>query len=219
MGRRAVMKVLREETAVLHDEIEAVAFHRQLSRGRIDETQYMTLLDSLKRIHEVQESLRDMYREERVGSLAGGLHRWCKSLEADLKDGQRRGAQSAGVVAGAESYVQALVDRVGEEPLGLVGHLYVLHGSLLGGMQLRPLVLEALGWSPDEVRYFGGLGRQVPMAWKAFKEAVNGAGLNEQQRQLLVREANEAFRRLTVVYEDLGEIGAVPKVRRGGARW
>ena len=196
-----LMTRLRTETRGPHDQIEALPFHQNLARGALHRDEYHALLEVLLMIHTTQEELRAS-APRRIQELSAPLLRLSPFLEADCQDARDLGTHptcSAPEVQ-ARRYLNALRFQVVQTPLVLLGHLYVLHGSLLGGLQLRPLFVEALNWPPEKMRYFGGLGPQVPAAWRQFREQMNQAAFSPADEDRIVTAATDAFEELIHIY-------------------
>lgn len=205
-----LMTRLRIETRAPHDQIESVPFHQALAQGELHRDDYHTLLEVLLMIHGTQEELRDSSSEQ-VRDIAAPLLRLCSYLEEDLKDARTLGTHPASLAPRLQTaaYLESLRQAVTDTPPVLLGHLYVLHGSLLGGLQLRPLFLKALQWSPEKMRYFGGLGPQVPAAWRLFRETMNNASLASSQHDQIVAAATNAFEHLITIYDAFPDRGSL----------
>jgi heme oxygenase len=198
----ALMSRLRSETRLLHDRIEAVSFHRRLALGDLSLSEYSVLLEALKVVHEGLEQMRSHVASP-VASLSAGLLCLTQVLEQDLRDVRALSFTpcSAEPLGAAKRYIESLQRKVDANPLELLGHLYVSHGSLLGGLQLRPLFIAALEWPPEQMRYFGGLGHGLPLAWRGFRQAMDEHRFERHDQDLIVHAACDAFRGLTTIYE------------------
>lgn len=201
-----LMSRLRLETRMLHDRIEAVSFHRRLAAGALGREEYVALLEALDVVHQGLESLRRTARDP-VTTLTADLLSLTAPLKEDLADA--RVLQVAPIspepAAAAAEYIERLRQGVATEPLELIGHLYVTHGSLLGGLQLRPLFLTALQWPPEQMRYFGGLGPALPQAWRSFRQTMADHPFDRDTQDRIVLAACDAFREMTSIYEAFPE--------------
>ena len=203
MGVNRIMQELRSSTAELHDQIEAVPFHKRLARGEIKSQEYVLLLRSLETIHRAQEEIRKGDGDGVVGRLSASLLTLSPALADDIEDGRRRLRNCPErPLKTAVIYSDQLHEVYEQEPAAILGHLYVMHGSLLGGLELRPLFLEHLQWPPEQMRYFGGLGKKVFRAWRGFRAAMNGQDFNDIERRTVVQGGKAAFQALIEVYED-----------------
>jgi heme oxygenase len=205
-----LMSRLRSETRDLHDRIEAVSFHRRLANAQIDLDEYGTLLAAMLVIHEAHEQLR-LALPEALQALSAPLLALSPSLRLDLADIGLTPplAEPCLALEAARAYGDRLRRQVLQDPLVLLGHLYVCHGSLLGGFHLRPLFVEALGFGDEQLRYFGGLGTAVPQAWRGFRQAMDTHPFPEDEQDRIVEAACEAFRELIGVYEAFADSAAV----------
>lgn len=221
MGAPRIMQQLRRSTRQLHDQIEAVPFHRRLASGELTGHEYLDLLQCLARIHGTQENIRrrDHLRGGPVARYGSDLLRLRAVLAKDIDDARRHLGSSGGEPpAAVDEYCQHLQELYEAKPLAILGHLYVMHGSLLGGLQLRPLFLKTLQWPPEQLRYFGGLGEGLVPAWRGFRQAMEEAQFEAAERQAIVEAANGAFGHLIEIYDSFSDPRLPERTRATGGR-
>ena len=74
----------------------------------------------------------------------------------------------------------------------LLGALYVMEGSRLGGQMIARHVEELLGFAPGEgSAYFRGFGDRTGVMWKELVQMLTG--LPESEEEVVIRAAREMF--------------------------
>ena len=96
-------------------------------------------------------------------------------LEQDLRYfAPRAVADLKEAVAAALKMVAQLRVRSIEQPLALLGYVYVLEGSTLGAQVLRPLYARAFLLTGEEgLAYLSAYGSEVKTRWAQFQERMN----------------------------------------------
>ena len=100
------------------------------------------------------------------------------------------------------NWIAGLADS---DPRALLGPLYVLEGSKLGGTILRRCLDEAYGCGPEALSYFWASGTSPMPDFKAFKARMETALTDESDRDRVVAAASGLFLQLTDVLEGLLE--------------
>lgn len=78
----------------------------------------------------------------------------------------------------------------------ILGYLYVMEGSTLGGMIITQHLQHHLQLTPDQgLRYFYGYGSQTKMMWKTFCETLNRV-TDSQQQNKIIQSAQATFHSL-----------------------
>jgi hypothetical protein len=90
-----------------------------------------------------------------------------------------------------------------DDPLSLLGILYVLEGSQNGGVLLKRAYSACL--EPDDARlcYFGCYGKETAAHWKSFRSGLDAIGLDSEQIAIIIVAADRCFERLTAICEAL----------------
>lgn len=79
-------------------------------------------------------------------------------------------------------------------PAYLLGKMYVMEGSVLGGAVIYKHLQPKLGFSPEEGgRYFYGYGSQTAGMWRAFLEVLTTQALVENAESNILKGAAEQF--------------------------
>lgn len=150
--------LLRRETADLHRQVERDVGLPHTVRGRTD---YVALLERLRGFHAMVEAMWFDARWERD---------WA-SLEIDLALHQRTPQLASDLVAlGVETSPVPAPDLDVQTFGEVLGSLYVVEGSSLGGQILAPQLRSTAGDVPTS--FFESEGRHHPKPWRAVKAAL-----------------------------------------------
>jgi heme oxygenase len=137
------MEELKATTFRVHTQLQSAPFFQALAACQLPLESYVGQLRALSILHGVLEQALESCQEERVVSVWNRdmyrLHRLQQDLRffeprsvTDLKEATEAALKTA----------EHLRLRSIEQPLTLLGCLYVLEGSMLGAIVLRPLYAE-----------------------------------------------------------------------------
>jgi hypothetical protein len=97
-------------------------------------------------------------------------------------------------IAEAVNLAEAVRVRALECPPGLLGHLYVLEGSTLGGAVLREQVSATYGLTGAEgTRYLSAYGANLRPHWGAFCARMDAVELGEGGAEAVLRGAEDTY--------------------------
>jgi heme oxygenase len=190
----SLMTRLREETRSEHTRLEQVDFSRRLMSDSLSLPEYLHYLQAFKVIHAGLEGLWTTF-DPRVRATWERSRHKSASIAADLAHFEadllpewpcQRGA--------ADGLVVRVCERARERPVAMLGALYVLEGSTLGGQILGPKVVRmfGLGTGPG-ADYLKGYGKSTGIRWREFKEAMNALRLSQSEEDAIVSTAAETF--------------------------
>jgi len=190
------MTRLRAETREQHAETEAIPFSSAILDGVLPRASYAAQLAALLPVHRALES-----------AIAGRLHPayelvWTDDmlraplLEADLDDlgvteDEVRIARPEAVAMAA--WVEGLAAR---DPVAILGVLYVLEGSTLGGAVLRHHLASAFGLTDAGLRYYSPYGNHPKPHWVEFSQRMNAAVTEDGDADRVLAAASETFVRI-----------------------
>jgi len=196
---------LKEETKDCHSRIEALPFFKALIAHKLPLECYVNQLQSLAVIHGVLENEIVSSKDNRVAAIWDDELKKLPLLEEDLKFFESR------VVSDASTSIDAALAMTGkirlrgiENPVTLLGYLYVFEGSTLGNSMHKPDIVATYHLDDlDGCRYYSSYQDQVPGHWNRFSKKMNGildeASLHDQ----IVESAREAFTGLEALYRAL----------------
>jgi heme oxygenase (biliverdin-producing, ferredoxin) len=187
----------REGTRELHSRAERSGIVREILRGRADRHGYSLFLRNLlPAYHELETGLQ-MHRE------APGV-RWlfepevfrAGALESDLASICGVGwERHVPLLPSGQHYAQRVADVARHAPARLIAHAYVRYfGDLSGGQVLRQLLSVAPGLGAEALSFYSfPLLGDLHAFKRAYRNALNRAGLEVADWESLVDEARAAF--------------------------
>ena len=200
--RLTLMEELRAETFAAHARLQCAPYFQALAACRLPLESYVGRLRALAAIHGVLEQALASCVDARVASV------WtidmCKLplLQQDLRYFEPRTvADLREAVEAALRAADHLRLRSLEQPLSLLGWLYVLEGSTLGAVVLRPLIARAFLLTGEEgMAYVHSYGPAVHARWAQYQQRMNALRLSAEEREGVARAAGECFDHLEEVF-------------------
>lgn len=189
--RSAVLTRLREDTASLHHQIEQNRFARALVAQSMTITQYSAYLKKFYGfIKPLEQQIANSPALPALTASLGMEERWkLPWLEHDLR---QLGLDETQLEA--LPICTALPDT--STAAGILGCMYVLEGSTLGGQ----IIVNKLAQTPelsaaatDSSRYFNSYGADTRSKWGAFRQALLDAAHSEQEEEQIVDAAKSTF--------------------------
>ena len=201
---------LRAETVGLHDRLEALPFFQALAAGRLPKPAIVTFLRCLAIIHAVLEAGLARVAQPPIAELGKAVPPKVPLLVADLEAAGAQCVASVTAAIGGALDLGAAIVAEADDPLTLVGVLYVLEGSQNGGLVLKQAYARCLGLRPDRLSYFGCYAGATAARWQAFGKTLNALGLDDDQESKVAGAAIRCFGRLAAIcaalypYSDTG---------------
>lgn len=184
LRKRSAFALLRESTALLHQSLhEHPLMDRLLTRPSV--SCYRTVLRGFLAFYEPMEPvLMDSSRRLGVPGLYHSPDR-TERLSADL---EALGDEAPRAICAHNSPALPPLTGIGD----LVGCLYVIKGSALGGQTILRLLS---GFPPVQsaCRFFTGDGEQTARNWRAFQTFCNDVCRCDEDRQAAVNSARQTF--------------------------
>ena len=204
----AIMDRLRDETRSAHDQVEGLPFSERLVEQTLPLASYIAQLHAWHTVHAHLERLLDEHLDARgLDHVWHDERRKTPWLTCDI-EALDPGAQgmSPRVQAHAKRWCEHLDEAAAQHPLALLGHLYVLEGSTLGGMVLRKHLAEQFDLNEHSgLRYHSAYGRQTAPMWRTFKEAMNRAVVTPGLQAHVIEQACAAFEHVASLLKVLSE--------------
>lgn len=204
---------LKEETKDCHSTIEALPYFKTLIDHKLPLECYVNQLRALAVIHGVLENEIGSAEDNRVKAVWHEGLKKLPLLEEDLRFFEPR------VVSDASTAIEAALTMTGklrlrrvQNPVTLLGYLYVFEGSTLGNRMHRPDIiatyhLDAL----NGCRYYASYQDQVPSRWNRFSDKMNRTLEDSSLHDPIVDSAREAFSGLETLYRALYPIDVKAK--------
>ena len=196
---------LKAATFLDHARLQTAPFFQALAACQLPLESYVGQLRALVAIHGVIEQALGGCEDARIASVWTADMRKLFLLQHDLHYFEPRTvADIREAVTAALKTADALRLRSLEEPLSLLGWVYVLEGSTLGAVLVRSLVARALLLAGEEgMAYLNCYGAEVDARWAQYRQRMNALQLSADERALIVRAAGELFVLLETVFRAL----------------
>lgn len=197
-----VVERIRESTRGRHEELEATAFSAAMLAGTLPLDRYVGQLAAYRTVLAALEGELSRATGPCLASVWSADLVKIPLIDRDLMhfagDGVFPAAFAAGPAAAFAGEIRAAADS---DPLALLGFLYVLEGSTLGGMILRRYVTEAYGLSgTDGVAYYAAGDRE---RWAGFTARLNGALPGQEEQEGVIAAAGRAYDHVAAISQAL----------------
>ena len=140
----SVMEELKASTFAIHSRLQTAPFFAALAAFQLPLESYVGQLRALAVVHGLLEHTLASCSDARVAAVWSSGMRSFETLQEDLRYYEPRGV--ADLKEAGEAALKAAERirlRAAEQPLALLGYWYVLEGSALGAVVLRPLYARA----------------------------------------------------------------------------
>ncbi|MEI8041765.1 MAG: biliverdin-producing heme oxygenase [Verrucomicrobiota bacterium] len=200
-----LMEELKAETFQAHARLQTLPFFQALAACQLPLESYVGQLRDLAVIHGVLEQALDQGTDARVAAVWRPDLRKLPLLQQDLRYFEPRAVSDLKeAVEVALQIAERIRIRSAEQPLALLGSLYVSEGSTQGAVVLRPLFARAFLLADDDgLCYLRGYGADVRLRWAEYQQRMNALVLSVEERALITRAANEFFEQLEVLFKAL----------------
>jgi heme oxygenase len=185
--------------------LQALPFFQVLAAFRLPLESYVGQLRALAVIHAVLEQALATCSEPRVAAVWRSDLRKFPRLQEDLRFFEPRAVADLKEPAEAALVIAGQLSRQSvEQPLALLGALYVLEGSMLGAQVLRRLYAQAFLLNGEEgLAYLATYGAEAPARWAEFQQRLNAIQLNPEERGQVAQAATELFAQLEEIFRGL----------------
>ena len=187
------MERLRAATRAEHRRLEALPYFAALRAGTLPVAHYVGLLAALRLLHETVEAELVPATGPVVAAVWDERLRAAPLLTRDLAF-FAAAAPPPRALLRAAALADALRQRCADAPAALLGVLYVLEGSALGGVLLRHQVARAFGLrGRDGLAYLTRDGRRSGSHWARFRERMDAALARPRDQAAAVAAARAAY--------------------------
>lgn len=189
-----VMQTFRERTWEKHKQAERHPFQHALATGKLPREQYAALTAQLMIVHrELFRALRQNGGNEAISAVVRDYHDHAPRCR---RDAEHFGIDAANVRACAATakFIEELAAASANEPVSLLGALYVLEGATNGGKFIAKIVRRA--YTLDGVAGTESLdpyGEAQASRWEEFKQSMRGAAFEDGDVERMVAMANRTF--------------------------
>ena len=188
--------LLRAETITAHERLEALPFFKALYAGTLPKLSIVSFLRCLAIVHAVLEREIFQNSDPDVAKLGQHVRPKVPLLITDLKalDAETLPSITPAIQSGIEFGAEILTNA--NNPLSLVGTLYVLEGSQNGGVLLKQAYARCLNMREEQPSYFGCYGSTTATHWKEFSDLLTSLVLSDEEAKLVARSAIRCFDRI-----------------------
>ncbi len=206
----SIMNRLKSATADLHRNAESSPLQSQLVKGLLPRDGYVSFLRQMYRVHAVLErAIRDHSAEHPgFAAVLRDYHLREPQLREDLVF---LGADPDAITpASATTAMITDIERAADQqPVALLGMLYVMEGSTNGSKFIAAAIRQAYGLAGPGTAYLDPHGDLQKERWQAFKRDMDGVGFDEDESLAIINAAMAVFRCLIDLSEELYQPVAV----------
>ncbi len=186
---------LKARTRPMHDALQQLAYFDALAASSVPIESYVGHLRSMSVIHGLLEHAIETRSNPNFSRVWSGDMRKLPLLEKDLRFFEPRAVADLRESAEIAQNIAAEISlRLADQPISLLGILYVLEGSTRGAVRLAPQVAKTFMLHGDDgLGYLHSYGTTVETHWIQFQQRMNALTLSDDERELIVAAACEFF--------------------------
>ena len=191
----SIMDHLRDATRGLHKQAESRPLQRAMARGTLPRASYVMYLAQLRHLHAALETALDQPAASRAGlsELFTEDRRRVPDLDQDLASFNVDPAEVP-ALAPTRQFIERIGALLDEDPLSLLGPLYVLEGSTNGGRFLARVLERSLRLDGGTgLSYMDPYGDRQPEMWASFKRLADALALTSEQADAVTESAGRTF--------------------------
>jgi heme oxygenase len=184
--------LLKTKTAVLHEQLESLPFFEALQTHKLDKLSIVSFLRCLAIIHAVSEKKLSGIAHPQVSRLYDLTLAKLPLLTADLEFLDAASLPGVGpAITSALDYADEILRE--DDPINLIGPLYVLEGSQNGAIVLKYRYARCLNVPVERLSYLGCYGSATAVRWNTFVELLGALSFDSSQRERIVATAVACF--------------------------
>ncbi len=208
-----IMARLKKETGEYHAKLESLPYFKALIDHKLPLESYVNQLQALAVIHGVFENEIAMSADKRVLTIWNDGLKKLPLLQEDLKFFEPRVVSNhTSSIEAALAMTEKIRLRRVDNPITLLGYLYVFEGSTLGNSMHRPDISKTFHLDGmNGCRYYASYMNDVSTHWNQFSAKMNDVLDNPVLQHPIIEAAHEAFAGLEEVYRVLYPLGKTEK--------
>lgn len=201
-----IMDLLKEATAEQHRDAETRRLQKAMVQGRISDAEYGAWLGQMYLVHRaLDEALGEALPANPIlGDIVRDEGRHVANLRADLA-AHGVDADAVEALPATAGLIESIRAALRDEPLALLGHNYVLEGSMNGNTYIARALARSLPHASR--RYLDPYGEAQRPTWLAYRERMNSAGFDASAAARMLAAAQQMFAGIAAMSD---EISAVP---------
>jgi iron complex transport system ATP-binding protein len=185
---------LKEGTQDLHDAAESGDFQRRMVDGGLVRAEFVAFLQQVRNIHEaIEPVMRDAAaREPRYAEMLEEGHFRLSKIEQDLRDLDAE--VHAAPIGATERFIDSVCSLARQQPLSMVGVLYVKEGATNGNKIVAHRIRKALDLDESvALGYLDPHGDEQRPRWMRFKGKLDALELNDAEQEACLAAARSVF--------------------------
>ena len=192
----SLLSALKIETRPMHDATESVAFAKEMKEGTLTLANYQQLLAANLFIHQTLESaFIDAVSKLSSHPLSSFVDKKSLWLEKDI---------ALAAIPFKKGIFTRIVPPVYESVADLIGGLYVIEGSMLGGRFIVKLLQQNANLKTiPSFHFYNGYAALTGQRWKAFQNLATETLSTQQEFDKAIEKAKATFVFFQQVYEVL----------------
>jgi len=200
-----LMNELKTATRSLHDALDGLPYFDAVAATRLPMESYVGHLRALAVIHSTLEHDLGASGHPQVAAVWTDSMRKLPLLEQDLRFFEPRAVADLREASKiAQAIARNLKLKSAEQPIALIGTLYVLEGSRQGGDILAPQVRQNFVLHDEAgAAYLQSNGNAHKSEWRLFKQRMNALVLTAEERQHIVDAASSFFSAFRPLFDAL----------------
>ncbi len=197
----SLMECLREATWAQHKILEKQAFNLALVKGCLPLTAYIAQLQQYFLILQALEQAFARCSDPSVARV------WradlCKThlLSADLAF--FAADDNVQPLPSSHAFIHWISLLEAENPLSLLGILYVFEGSTLGATVLLPIIRKTYDLEQSGCAFYHAYGEATRAHWVAFAASMNRAVPDVAQHQAVTQAAQQCFEQIAQLFAEI----------------
>lgn len=205
MENTDIMQRLKLQTKKLHIMAHNLPFFKALFKRELIIDSYVGQLRALAVIHEALERELQASDHPAIQSVMNGYMPKLPLIRRDID--YFRSVNIRTVIPAAQaalSLTDKIIARKQTNPVSLLGYLYTLEGSTLGGKVIKPYMAALFDLKgSDGLLFFDSYGENVQSNWQSFSNRMLQAVSDENTEKTVIEASYELFYGLLNVYESL----------------
>ena len=202
-SKETIMTRLKSATDEHHRRAEERPLQRAMIKGALPRETFAAYLGQLLHVHRrLEDPLQRLASEhEPVAAVFRSHYARQSDLQADLEfHGHDIGPPTAATQA-----MIADIDRWAEEqPLALLGPLYVLEGSMNGNKFIARSLMQAWSLGPGAgFRYLDPYGEEQRAKWAEFRADMDAQGFSAADSEAIIAAAQRTFDAIAEIADEV----------------
>ena len=192
--KSAILTTLKKETAVAHKATEAVALGHKMKDLTLSRAEYSQLISCNWWIHQrIEKTIDAFLTQQTFPKLSVFFDRKSEWLAADMA--------YLNIIPNQQPFSTIVYPKITTKA-ALLGCLYVIEGSMLGGQLMVNLFRKHATLNDiAQFHFYQGYGKNTRQRWKTFQALTNEMEWTPLTTQQAVQQAKDTFRFFQSTYQ------------------